>query len=370
MNDSTIADCAVRSIPMIPTRDETGFSLLELLIAMAVFLVAGAASFTLFSRHQRLYGEQQGLSALNISLRNAVAQMQLDLVNAGTGETVGTNVPSWPVGATIINASGINCYDSTAHTYAASCFDTLNILAADSAVPAVHPHDGTMNPVNTNTSSDIYIDPLAGQTAAQTAALFKTGDQLLLMKNAGWPYTTVVLTQDGDGSSGKVKLHHNITNADGTNTSANDPLGISTHSNEKLGADFDIDDWLIKLAPITYTVDASDPTNPKLIRIQKGVSTVVTEQIVGFKVGASLWNGGTTSSETYNYDASSFADPTVSPAEHYNYTLIRSIRISLIGRTLPNLDPSYTFRNSFDQGPYQIQASSIVVNPRNLSMRD
>jgi prepilin-type N-terminal cleavage/methylation domain-containing protein len=73
MNDSTIADCAVRGIPMIPTRDETGFSLLELLIAMAVFLVAGAASFTLFSRHQRLYGEQQGLSALNISLRGADA---------------------------------------------------------------------------------------------------------------------------------------------------------------------------------------------------------------------------------------------------------------------------------------------------------
>jgi hypothetical protein len=184
--------------------------------------------------------------------------------------------------------------------------------------------------VNTNTSSDIYIDPLAGQTAAQTAALFKTGDQLLLMKNAGWPYTTVVLTQDGDGSSGKVKLHHNITNADGTNTSANDPLGISTHSNEKLGADFDIDDWLIKLAPITYTVDASDPTNPKLIRIQKGVSTVVTEQIVGFKVGASLWNGGTTSSETYNYDASSFA-PTPSGIRLIKVpTRSRQVRLSLI----------------------------------------
>jgi hypothetical protein len=47
---------------------------------------------------------------------------------------------------------------------------------------------------------------------------------------------------------------------------------------------------------------------------------------------------------------------------------IRSVRISLIGRTAPNPDGS--FQNSFDGGNYRVEAISVVVNPRNLSMND
>jgi hypothetical protein len=42
----------------------------------------------------------------------------------------------------------------------------------------------------------------------------------------------------------------------------------------------------------------------------------------------------------------------------------------MIGRTAPNQNGGSNFQNSFDQGNYQIQAISIAVNPRNLSMRD
>ena len=42
-------------------------------------------------------------AGMNVALRNAAAQMQVDLVNAGTAYFQGANIPSWPVGVTIVN---------------------------------------------------------------------------------------------------------------------------------------------------------------------------------------------------------------------------------------------------------------------------
>jgi hypothetical protein len=92
----------------------------------------------------------------------------------------------------------------------------------------------------------------------------------------------------------------------------------------------------------------------------------LSEQVIGFKVGAALVNG-TTSTPTYNFDSSTFK---VTPgAAGYDYTMVRSVMVSLVGRTPPVQDPTYVFRNSFDGGPYQIQGVSVVVNPRNMSMQ-
>ena len=44
--------------------------------------------------------------------------------------------------------------------------------------------------------------------------------------------------------------------------------------------------------------------------------------------------------------------------------------MALIARTTPNPDPTYTYQNGFDNGPYQIESVSVVVNPRNLSMNN
>ncbi len=348
---------------------QRGFSLAELLIATAVFLIVGGAAFLLVRRHQPLFSQQQNLAALNVGLRNAIALLEIDLSNAGTGFYPGANIPDFPIGVTLINsAAGTSCYDAATHTYTAACFDTLNILATDRNTPPVHPQDIGTNCVST-TSSIMFTEPAPGLTLAQTAALFHTGDQLLVVKSDGSQMTTTVLTQDGDVSGAKVRLQHNPTGADGTNSSLNDPLGISTNLNNKLGTTFCLNDWVLKLAPVTYRVDSADPANPRLVRSQSGNTAVVSEQVIGFKVGASLWNSGLgTSGETYNFDASTYGNPAGS--EPYNYTLVRSVRVSLIGRTTPNPDPTFTFRNTFDQGPYQIQGASVVVNPRNLSMKD
>lgn len=335
-----------------------GFSLVELMVAMAIFLVVGGAAVELAKRHVPLFTAQQSQTGLNLAMRNGVAQMQIDVVNAGTGYYQGVNIPSWPIGITVLNsAPGTGCYDAAANTYTSTCFDTLNVIAMDQNTPPSNPSDIGSNCVST-TSSSLFVTPVGTTTLSQLAADFHTGDQILIVKSDGSQMTTTILTSDGLISGGKVKLAHNPTAVDGTNTTSADPLGLSnTADSNKLGTQFCNTDWVLRIAPITYAVDASDPTDPKLVRTQNGQPSVIAEQIIGFKVGASIWNG--TTDNTYSFDAGSY---------NHDWSLIRSVRVSMIGRT-PS-DMGSTFRNSFDGGPYKIQSISVVINPRNLSMND
>jgi prepilin-type N-terminal cleavage/methylation domain-containing protein len=341
-----------------------GFSLVELMVAVAIFLIIGGAAVGLVKKHAPLFTTQQQQTGLNIALRNAAAQMQIDVVNAGTGYYQGVNIPSWPIGVTIINnPPATSCFDATTHTYGPTCFDTMNVIAIDSNTPPSNPQDIGANCVST-TASSLFITPVGTNTLSQLAADFHSGDEVLLVKSDGSQMTTTVLTSDGQVTGGKVKLAHNPTGANGLNDgsagSNTDPLGISSSSdNNKLGEQFCNTDWVLKLAPIRYWVDASDPTDPKLMRTQNGQDNVIAEQIIGFKVGASIWKG--TTADPYSFDASSYS---------HDWSLVRAIRVSLIGRTNPSGNVDDNFRNTFDQGPYKIQALSVVINPRNLSMND
>jgi prepilin-type N-terminal cleavage/methylation domain-containing protein len=339
-------------------KSPSGFSLVELTVAMAVFLVVGGAAVALVKMHIPLFTSQQNQTGLNLSMRNGVAQMQIDVVNAGTGYYQGVNIPSWPIGITIINsAPGTGCYNAAAKTYSAACFDILNVIAMDLNTPPSNPSDIGANCVST-TSSSLFVNPIGATTLAQLAADFHTGDQLLLVKSDGSQMTTTTLTSDGQVTGGKVKLAHNPTGADGTNNTTADPLGLSnTADSNKLGVQFCNTDWVLKLSPITYQVDATDPTDPKLTRTQGGQTNVIAEQIIGFKVGAAVWNG--TTDVTYSFDASTY---------NHDWSVIRAVRVSMIGRT--PADITNNFRNSFDGGAYKIESVSVVINPRNLSMND
>ena len=348
----------------------SGFTLIELMVALALFLVVAGSAFSLFQAHAPLYSQQQKLSGLNIALRNAITQMQIDVVNAGDGYYPGLNIAAWPTGVTVLNQQpGGTCYDAAAHTYAASCFDTLNVITADAKTPPAHPDPGGSSTVSTDTSSILFVDvppsPIWTGTAAAYAASFHANDNILVLKADGSQMAVTTLTMDGQLAGTSVQLQHNPT---GTSTS--DLLGITTfllnNSNDafrnKLGTTFNNNDWVLRLATVTYGVDASDPTDPKLTRTQgNGSPDIVADQIVGFKVGASLWSG-TDSGDTYTFANYGY--------NGYDPSQIRSLRISLIGRTPPNTTAGRALNNSFDGGNYLIQGISIVINPRNLSMRD
>jgi len=141
-----------------------GFSLVELLVASAVFLLIAGAAFTLFAKQQLSSEVVQGQVGLNLALRNASAQLQIDLANAGSYYYQGVNVPGWPIGVSIVNnvpASGTSCYTASTNTYGANCFDKLNIIAAadPSNYPAVNATDssgGTSPSANcSNTATDV-----------------------------------------------------------------------------------------------------------------------------------------------------------------------------------------------------------------------
>jgi prepilin-type N-terminal cleavage/methylation domain-containing protein len=371
-----------------------GFSLLELMIALAMFAVVSGAALSLFSQHQPLFNQQQNLAGVNIAMRNAVAQLQTDIVNGGAGYYSGINIPNFPVGVVISNnvvASGGDCRTGVPLTYGANCFDSLTVIVADPATTPVNilagasaslpVTAGTCVSTTTDTSAttNLYVLPPVGITAATYSGNFKNGDQILLVAGDGSKYTTVKLTANGTtqnvGGTVYVLLAHSTkTNANGSNAAADDLTGMSVHSPDLTTSQFCATAWLVRLTPILYDVDLSNTSDPKLRRtvlIQGQTPAVngvtVSEQIIGFKVGAALINGATDVS-TYNFDASTFIS--ASSPGGYDYTLVRSVMISMIGRTPPVTDPTYKFRNAFDGGAYETQGVSVVVNPRNMSMSD
>jgi prepilin-type N-terminal cleavage/methylation domain-containing protein len=375
-----------------PAGRTAGFTLVELLVAMLIFGVISASAFGLMAQHQPLFNQQQTQAALNISMRNAIAQLQTDIVNGGSGYYNNINVPNWPVGVVINNntvSSTSDCHTGT--TYGVNCFDSLTVIVSDPFTTPGNPLSSTSGNVpttanigkcltletDTSANTSIYVLPPTGVTAATYATSFFSGDQILLVRSDGSYYTTVKLTANGAtsvvGTQTYVLLTHStLTNADGTNAAADDVTGMSVSSKDQTWPKFCDTDWLLRLTPVKYDVDISVASDPKLRRtvLVKGATPTangitLAEQVIGFKVGASLVNG-TTDTATYNFDSSTFK--VTSGAAGYDYTMVRSVMLSLVGRTPPVTDPTYIFRNTFDGGPYQIQGISIVVNPRNMSM--
>jgi prepilin-type N-terminal cleavage/methylation domain-containing protein len=390
-------------IEIRPRRNpRAGFSLIELMVAALIFTIVSGAAFSLLAQHQPIFNQQQNLAEVNIALRNAVAQMELDIANAGANYYSSVNIPNYPVGVVITNnvqASG-DCRTGTPLQFSTNCFDQMAIITADINTPPTTPSNSTGACATTKnaTNSTAYLAPTgsattgygsgaAGLTAATAAAAkyhytsSTNADQLLFVKNDGSLYTTAKLT--AATTTGTIAGNYYVlvtfggtdTTTPGLNTSANDPYGMSTHDNSLLTDSFCSTnlDYVLRIVPITYSVDLSTPTNPTLLRKVAGQTQTIAQQtlatqIIGFKIGASLFNNvSDTDTTTYSFDASTYNNGTSVP---YNYTLVRSVMVSLIGRTNPNPGPSYVFRNSFDSGPYEVQGVSVVVNPRNMSMSD
>jgi prepilin-type N-terminal cleavage/methylation domain-containing protein len=369
-----------------------GFTLIELMISMTVFLVVSSVAMSLFKQHASLFNDQQYQIGLNVSLRGALSQIESDVVNAGTGWYSVANISSWPVGITIINnnAGGATCHPANTATYNAACFDTLNIITPDPNTPPgqVYVAPGTVScatPALTTTGT-MLMSPVAPATSAQLISGFTAGSQVVFIHvgTSGTQMTTAILSATAVASGSNVSISYGATAANGTNASAaNDALNLTTNvdtaiSPSPLTASFcSGTDWVVKVAPIQYSVSTTlDPTGPTLVRTENGITNPVASQIIGFKLGAStvVLNGSTvtTSSAAYCYNSAS----TTSPCYDNQFDEVRSVRISLIGRTAPgqysnsNTYATNAFTNSFDGQPYKIQALSIIVNPRNLSMND
>jgi prepilin-type N-terminal cleavage/methylation domain-containing protein len=338
----------------------SGFTLIELMVSMAVFLVIGGAAMSLFQSHANLFSSQQGAVGLNMSLRNALSQIQTDAVQAGNGFFLGgaTTLSNTPIGITITNN--------------ANTFDSMTIIqAATSAVPL------SGGCISTTTG----FATVAGNavTPPVTAANFQAGSEIMFMNSNGNQMTVAKVVSATGAGTINLQYGPTLANPAGTNTpgvNGNDPFNLTWTaplitdpdqlSNQFCGTN---GDYVVGLSYVTYTVNNTN----QLIRTSGNNvlnPDVVADQIIGFKVGAATFGGGgSTSTPSYSFTATNTtaANP---PGYNNQFTLIRSIRVSLIGRTTPGQFTGSNFRNSFDGQPYQIQALSLVINPRNLSMND
>jgi prepilin-type N-terminal cleavage/methylation domain-containing protein len=353
-----------------------GFSLLELLVAMAVFLTISGAALALLRQHTPLFVKQQNQAYLNAGMRQALSQLQIDVVNAGSDFTANPNVPLPVFGMTIdAPPAGAVCYDPAQKTYGAGCFDTLHIITLDPN-PVYAQTTGSATSTVSVTSSTLFVNPVAPQTADQLAPLFNPGDALLVVQvDQNSNITSMAQTfldcsnpSMSQAGQNQVKLQHN---PQGPSCATNPPL-MANAPNNKLGTTFTGGSWVIKLGPtITYGVDVTtDNKNPRLYRqIGNGPQDMIADQIVGFKIGAALNQppAGCAVTQYYFLAPGNFVCPASSPTAMMDFTQIRALKVSLIGRTAADLNNQ---ANTFDGGRYGIESNSVVIYPRNLANND
>ncbi len=426
-----------------PSHAMKGFSLTELLIAMTVFLLVAGAAFTLFGQQAGVATQQQNLSGVNIGMRNAMSQMEMDMSGAGGNLLAGVpNAPPFYFSVIINNnlpGVAASCAPNTtnwSYPIASACFDSLTILSPNNSLAKpCTTAGGTQAPVlvindpgngqeSLSTSSIMWGDdpnnPGNSTTLTNDTSCFNSGDELLVIQipsNPQAPITcdvnnnlfnycmnVVTLTKDAQVSGSKIELQHNPTGA------GSDPLGIIydatgiTNFTNSLGTGFSDGAYIVDLGTgpkaVTYSVQANpaNANDPQLVRCLGTSCTstnqqVVADQIIGFKVGADLWNNkqaNATDIANYIYNAAhycsdsiqtsagpppTYVDCTVNPPalyDPYDFTLVRAVRVSLIGRTTPRMDPTLHsfFLNGFDNGPYLVQQAAVVVDLRNLSNVD
>jgi prepilin-type N-terminal cleavage/methylation domain-containing protein len=407
-----------------------GFSLVELMIAMAVFVVVAGAAFSLFGQQASIATQQQSLSGVNIGLRNAMSQTEMDMAGGGGNLLAGApaNTPAFYLSVIVNNnmpGTAATCTPNTttwAYPIASACFDSLTILSPNNSIVKQCAAIGAQTPplnlaANANLSAASTVtanDAISAGNNAADIACFKNGDELLFITPAanggacdvstiiiGQCINVATLTSDATVAGGVINLQVSATGAQ-----SSDPLGIMyqpggvTYFTDLLSVQFKHSTpaaYIVDLGTasnaVTYAVLANpaNANDPQLVRCPGTACTsanaqVVTDQVIGFKVGADLWNGKSPTTGTdianYNYNGATYCSDAISgvdcttisplPLDPYDFTLVRAVRVSLIARTTPRSDATLhtVFLNGFDNGPYLVQQESSVVDLRNLSNVD
>lgn len=419
-------------------RSEHGFTLIELMVAMVVFLVVAGTAFSVFDKHMQMVTRQENLSGVNLALRNAAGQLQMDLTKSGQNllAGIGNSQVSFSAGVIINNnvplaqgGNAANCAPSGAmysYPLPSACFDSITIFGPRSVGCAATPNgyapvlqiaDPGNSQESLSSSSIMWgSDPNNAANNAADANCFKNGDELLVIQlpsggatlncaagvASSFCLASVTLTKNAQVSGGKIQLQHNPTGGSGgpggcPGTACTDPQNVinnpnsntGTNFNNELAAGFSNGAYIVDIgstaSEVTYGVQINpqQANDPQLVRCDSNGCAVLADQVIGFKVGAALWNndqGGQPDIANYFYDSSKYCTEingadcnTVPPPvnDQYDFSLIRAIRVSLIGRTPPKADATLDkFTNGFDGGPYLIQQASEVVDLRNLSIGD
>jgi hypothetical protein len=279
----------------------------------------------------------------------------MDVVNAGSHYYQNFDTAAAPLGMTMSPATA-SC--TATRVYVPACFDQLTLISGDDTMPAGSP----TAKVDTTSGVDILIsfpDSPSASTLQARANRFLAGGEILLIQGTTTTLpiqvAPLVLTANATvvGSTIDLKV--------GTFLPSVDTLHIydAGSAQTDYSTSFNTTDFVLNLVPTSYSVNSSN----QLVR-QAGIGgtqDVIAEQIIGFKV-APFTSNPVTGTPRY----------TNTPSDYNSaWTSLSAVQIQLVARATPGSDgSSNSFQNTYDQGPYQVQALSVVISPRNLSMNN
>jgi prepilin-type N-terminal cleavage/methylation domain-containing protein len=351
---------ARNSNPRRPFSDRSrGFTLIELMMAMVVFLIIAGTAFSVFNQHINSITTQENLSGVNLALRNATAQLQMDVSAGGQNLLAGApSAPDFSAGVIINNSvpgKAAACTPNASYGYPvpSACFDSITIFgpqktgcaATTTGYPPVLLLASDHGATQSAASSPFYgTDPTNSANNAADAACYKSGDELLVIETGEgggtlqcgggasdqWPYcmTAVTLTSAASTSGSDIQLAIDTASSSGQasgcpGAACSDPQGILTNpggtpnytyalaSSFSPSATSYIVDIGQSTSVVTYQVqlNPSNAADPQLVRCDVNGCAVLADQIIGFKVGAALSSNeanGQPDIANYYYDSSQY----------------------------------------------------------------
>jgi len=338
----------------------SGFSLLEMLVGIALMLILGGMVFALFNRHATVYKLQQEVTELNLGLRSGLELISADLINAGANlSSGGSQRFPFPV---VIDKSFNGDFDRITVYQGYKDDDANNYLPPTTLTT----FDGTMplTPIRIDNTATLYLNPAPGKTAAQTAALLPAGafvvivntdiDDAVKYGQIG-PVTLSGATTSNCGASPCVQ----ITTAGGPDTGSG-LMGETAATGvkpEMVGTSFPFGAMVVKLAPpVRYSVDTqTDPLRPALVRTTitsagESAPLQLVSNLLSFSHRARLATATDAFPDPALYQkVDSMGNLVPAPRD---FSLIQSLEVTMAGRTSTDridqyrsaIDPTKTFR--------------------------
>lgn len=361
---------------------QQGFTIVELLIAIAVTLVVMTAAMMIYQRSVQVAGVVSNRAEMQAELRAAADQISRDLNQAGTGIPIGgIPIPSAATGGT---DPKIGCDSNT-------CYLTASL--SNGVLYKVVPENG-IGPTTTEATDAIvigYVEPVASDpndpNASGTAPNWSTyttqniaddGSSLTMPAGTtpkiddpayGLVIGDLLLLQAGSGSALGV-----VTNFDGTNNtisfSSRDPLNINQPSapvgniaslmiNPKPATPPNFPPTTVsRIMMVTYfiqQVNTSTATDYRLMRqVDARTPTPVAEHIEDLQFTYDVFDDSSNTLTVNLPDAATGSPPTPKPNQ------IRKINMTITARSSrPNA-----------QGNYDRLTITTSIGPRNLSFHE
>lgn len=273
-----------------------GFTLIEMMIALAILAIALTAIFSSFSFQHKSYVTQNSVAQMQQSVRGGMAFMESDLRNAASVASSNVNVPAALFGGTtpISLVSGLGVVDG-----GATGSDNLYLISFTGVNTTLQKAAGN----SVMNQSDTDVDDVTGWTTGDMGIIFDS-------TNADVFFVTGVQTSP-------TKINHN-------------PAG-SIFSDNKFTHDYAAGTRIARIRYSGYSIESSIPAHPTLVRWSLDntgtrVSEVVAEDIEDMQVLLGVYDNAAQTITEHGGDWFTGGNA----AQLAN---VRQVRIQLVGRS-------------------------------------